>query len=109
VEDATVTDEHAERIIRLLEEIRDGQRLQLERQAIALERQAGLVAKQTERLASLSGPTGQASSVEAGAEQVLVRSAKLVASARILTFIALPFAVLLLAFIVWVLFAHVAR
>lgn len=106
--EAAVSDEHAERIIRLLEEIRDGQRLQLERQALALERQAELVARQSERLAGLSRQADQASSLETGAWQVLAKSAKLVASARILTFIALPLAVLLLGFIVWVLFAHVA-
>lgn len=56
----------------------------------------------------MSRQAGQASALETGAEQVLAKSAKLMASTRILTFIALPFAVLLLAFIVWVLFAHVA-
>lgn len=96
-----MNDEQAQRIIGLLEEIRNGQRLQLERQSQALERQAELLARQRERLA------GVPASVEAGAEQLLARSAKLVASARLLTFIAAPAALLLLAFLIWVLIAHV--
>lgn len=98
-------DEHAEQIIRLLEEIRDGQRLQLERQAQALERQAEMVSQQRERLANLSKQAGEA---RARAEGVLVKSAKLVNRARMLILIALPFALLLFAFVIWALFARLA-
>jgi len=58
-----LNDQHAEQIIRLLEEIRDGQRLQLERQAQALGERA---------------------------EGVLAKSAKLAAGARILVLVAVP-------------------
>ena len=95
-----MNDEQAERIVRLLEEIRDGQRQQLERQAQALQRQDELLAQQRERLAGLSQRSGQV-------EQILAKSAKVVTSARILTLIVLPFAVLFVAFLVWVLLAHV--
>jgi hypothetical protein len=96
-----MNDEQADRIVRLLEEIRDGQRLQLERQAQALQRQEELLAQQRERLAGLSQRSGQA-------ERLLDRSAKVVASARILAFVALPIAVLMLAFVIWVLLARLA-
>jgi len=95
-----MNDTQAERMVHLLEEIRDGQRLQLERQAQALQRQEELLAQQRERLAGLSQRSGQAG-------QILEKSAKVVASARVLVFIVLPFVVLLLGFLVWVLFARV--
>ena len=108
-----MNDQDAARIIRLLEEIRDGQRLQLERQAQALERQAQalerqaeLLSQQRDRLMGLSKIHGEAANIEADAKAVLAKSAKLVAGARLLTFIALPLAVLVLAFILWVLFAR---
>ena len=97
-----MNDDQAERIIRLLEEIRDGQRLQLERQAQALQRQEEIVAQQRERFAGLSQRSGQA-------DQILAKSAKVVASARMLTFVILPVALLFAAFLVWMLFAHLVR
>jgi len=96
-----MNDQQTERIVRLLEEIRDGQRLQLERQAQALQRQGELVAQQRERLAGLSQRSDEA-------QRLLDRSARVVAGARVLAFVALPIAVLILAFIVWVLIARVA-
>lgn len=101
-------DNDAQKIIRLLEEIRDGQRLQLERHAEAIQNQAQALSQQRERLASLSKHTGEAQNMEDRAERVLTRSTQLVAGARILVFIALPCALLLLAFLIWMLFAHVA-
>jgi putative ABC transport system substrate-binding protein len=94
-----MNDEQAERIARLLEEIRDGQRLQLERQAQALQRQDELLAQQRERLAGLSKRSEQA-------DQLLAKSAKVVAGARILALVALPFVVLLAIFLAWALLAH---
>jgi len=95
-----MNDEQAAKMVRLLEEIRDGQRLQLERQAQALQRQDELLAQQRERLSSLSQRSGQA-------EQLLAKSAKVVASARMLTFLVLPFAIVFVAFLVWILLARV--
>jgi hypothetical protein len=102
-------DPHTERIIRLLEEIRDGQRLQLERQAQALERQAEALAQQRERLAGIARDASDAQGIGEHAGRVLAQSSKLVASARILLWVSLPFAVLLLAFVIWALVAHLAR
>lgn len=98
---AAMSDEQAERIAKLLEEIRDGQRLQLERQAQALRRQEELHSLQRERLATLSQSPGKA-------DDVLVKSAKVVASARVLVFMALPFALLLLGVLLWVIWARIA-
>ena len=84
-----------DRIARLLEEIRDGQRLQLERQAEALQRQEQILAQQRERLAGLSQNSGKA-------DELLAKSAKVVASARVLVLIVLPVAVLLLVYMLWV-------
>jgi hypothetical protein len=95
-----MNDEHADRIIRLLEEIRDGQRVQLERQAQAMQRQEELMSQQRERVAGWSKRAGEA-------EQVLAKSAKVVASARVLVFVVLPFAVLFLVVLVWLLLARV--
>lgn len=74
-----MTDELAEKMIRLLEEIRDGQRVQLERQAEALANQRDLLAQQRERLAGLSKRATQA-------DDLLARSTKVVAGARIVAF-----------------------
>ena len=78
-----MNDEQAEKMVRLLEEIRDGQRLQIEREAQALQRQDEVLAQQRERLAGLSQRSGQA-------EQLLAKSAKVVASARVVAFLVLP-------------------
>ena len=97
-----MNDEQAERIARLLEDIRDGQHLQLERQAQALKRQEELLAQQRARLASVSEDSS-------GAKELIATSARVVASARILVLIALPLAVLLIVFLAWVFWAQIAR
>jgi hypothetical protein len=66
----------------------------LERQVQALQRQDELLAQQRERLAGLSKRSEQA-------DQLLAKSAKVVAGARILALVALSFVVLLAAFIAW--------
>jgi hypothetical protein len=96
-----MNDEQAEKMIRLLEEIRDGQRLQLERQAEALANQRDLLAQQRERLAGLSKRSGQA-------DELLAKSAKVIASARIVAFVLVPLAIVFLGFLVWVLLGRVA-
>jgi hypothetical protein len=104
-----MTDPHAERIIRLLEEIRDGQRLQLERQAQALERQAEALAGQRQRLVGLARGADEAKGLGEQAGRVVAQSAQLVTRARVLLWLALPSVLLLLAFVLWALFARVAR
>jgi len=98
----------AQRIIRLLEEIRDAQRLQLERQTQAIDTQRAALAAQRERFAGLGARAESAQTVGDQAQRVLAGSAQLVRSARVLLFIAIPFAILLLAFVVWMLFARLA-
>lgn len=102
-----MNDEQSERLLRLLGEIRDGQKLQLERQAEALERQAEVIAQQKQRLASLSQGASDLQGVGEHAGRVVAESAKLVRSARVLIWVALPFVGLLLAFLIWALFAQV--
>ena len=104
-----MTEEDSQRIIRLLEEIRDGQRLQLERQAQAIERQAEALAQQRQRLAGLSQSASDVQGIGEQAGHVLAQSSKLVKSARILVWVSLPFAFLLLAFVLWALFAYLAH
>jgi hypothetical protein len=104
-----MNEEDSERIIRLLEEIRDGQRLQLERQAQAIERQAEALALQRQRMAGLSQSASDVQGFGEQAGHVLAQSSKLVKSARILFWVSLPFTLLLLAFVLWWLFADLAR
>jgi hypothetical protein len=96
-----MNDQDAEKIIRLLEEIRDGQRLQLERQAQALERQAEVLAQQRERLAASSKGIVETKAIGEQAERILAQSAKVVTGARVLVLVALPLAALLLVFALW--------
>lgn len=104
-----MNEEDSERIIRLLEEIRDGQRLQLERQAQAIERQAEALAQQRQRLAGLSQSTSDVQGFGEQAGRVIAQSSKLVKSARILIWVSVPFALLLLAFVMWALVAYLSR
>lgn len=72
-----MNDLQAEEMIRLLQELRDGQRLQLERQAQALQRQEELMAQQRERLAASSQRSGET-------EKPFAKTAKVVARASVL-------------------------
>jgi hypothetical protein len=93
-----MNDTQAERVVRLLEEIRDGQRLQLERQGEALKRQEELVAQQKARLATLSERSGNA-------DDILAASAQVVTSARILVW-AVPLAIVCVAVLLWLVLAR---
>ena len=95
-----MNDEQADRMVRLLEEIRDGQRLQLERQALALQRQDELLAQRRERQADVSQRTGEA-------EQLLTKASKVVARASIVSFVVFPIALLGFVFLLWLVFARV--
>ena len=97
-----MSDSDNERIIRLLEEIRDGQKLQLERQAEAMQRQAEALEGQRARLASLKGDATQQR-----ADEVLSKAAGLVGGVRLMAFVVVPFAVLLLVLVCWLAFGHV--
>ncbi|HJU23839.1 MAG TPA: hypothetical protein VJ891_15140 [Casimicrobiaceae bacterium] len=96
-----MNDDHAEKIVRLLEELRDGQRVQLERQGQALQRQDELLTQQRERLARLSQPPGEA-------EQLFAKASKLIARASMLAFVVFPIAIICLVFLLWFMVARVA-
>jgi hypothetical protein len=86
----------------LLREIRDGQKVQLERQAeaIALQReQMALVREQAER----------ATSIQDRAEQIQARSAQLVSGSRRALMVVLPIVVVLIAYVSWLIFRLVLR
>ncbi|QQS54276.1 MAG: hypothetical protein IPM89_16060 [Candidatus Competibacteraceae bacterium] len=85
------------RLVRVLEEIRDHQKLQLERQAEALglqREQFALVRKQTER----------AERLQDRAEQIQAKSAQLVAGARKGMVVVLPILIVLIAYLTWLIF-----
>ena len=95
-----MNDQHAGRIISLLEEIRDGQKLQLERQT-------ELMAEQRARLANVSSLTGDAQNIRDGAAGMIAGSSRLISIARVLVLVAIPFVLMLLAFVVWLLITRV--
>ena len=85
------------RVIELLEELRDNQRLQLERQAEALtmqKRQLELVEQQLERSERL----------QARAEQLQEKSGQLMERGRKVFLVVIPVLILLLAYVSWLLF-----
>ncbi len=96
----------ARKIIVLLEQIRDGQQLQLKRQTEALERQAEAFAIQQEHYENIRRQSGQAQDLQDRAEKIQARSAQLIGGARALVLIAVPFAVLLLVFVCWLAFSR---
>lgn len=81
---------------RLLEEIRNNQRLQLERQQEAL-------ALQREQLALIQHQSERAEHLQQRAEQLQERSAQLVGGARKVLAIVLPLVILLIAYLSWLL------
>ena len=95
--------------IRLLEEIRDGQRLQLERQAQALERQDEALAHQRERLRASAQGVPNANAMGEEAQRLLSKAGTVVTGARITLLLALPIALSFVAFVVWALFANAVR
>jgi hypothetical protein len=97
-----MNDGHAERIIRLLEEIRDGQKLHLERQAEALDRQTEAIEMQRARMASLT----KVDATQQRADQILNKAAGLAGSARLVAYVVVPVAVLLLVLVCWLAFGH---
>ena len=86
-----------ERVVALLEELRDNQRLQLERQAeaLALQRhQVEMVERQLERSETL----------QARAEQLQEKSGQLMERGRKVFLVVIPVLFLLLAYVSWLLF-----
>jgi uncharacterized membrane protein (DUF106 family) len=89
----------AKRLVAVLEEIRDNQRVHLERQAEALtlqREQFALVRKQTER----------AERIQDRAEAIQAKSAQLIAGSRKAFIVILPVIVVLIIYLSWLLFRH---
>ena len=99
----------ARKMIALLEEIRDGQQLQLQRQAEALDRQTEALGMQRQHFENLQNQSGKARELQERAEKIQARSARLIGSARVLVLIVAPLAVLLLVFVCWLVFSRAVR
>jgi hypothetical protein len=94
-----MNDQQAEEMIRLLHELRDGQQLQLERQAQAMQRQEDLLAQQRERQAASLHRSGET-------EQLFASTSKLVARASVLAFVVYPIVVIVLMLVLWMVLAR---
>jgi uncharacterized membrane protein (DUF106 family) len=92
-----MNDQNSQQLIRILEEIRNNQRTQLERQAEAL-------ALQREQFALVQQQTERAERLQDRAEQIQIKSAQLVTGARKGMVVILPIIVLLLAYLSWLIF-----
>jgi hypothetical protein len=90
-----------EKIVGLLEELRDGQKLQLEHQAEALARQAEAAARQQDRIAKLD--VGGALDVQQYASKVQ-SSARLIKRAQFVMFFYVPLSLAVLVFVCWLAF-----
>lgn len=92
-----MSEPQAEQFLALLEEIRNNQRLQIDRQAEALalqKEQFDLVRKQFERTER----------IQDRAEELQKKSAQLVASSRNVQKVVIPVIILLLAYLTWLNF-----
>ncbi len=85
------------RLVQVLEEIRDNQRTQLERQAEAL-------ALQREQFALVQKQYDRAERLQDRAEQIQAKSAQLVAGARKGMVVILPIIIVLIAYLTWLIF-----
>jgi hypothetical protein len=92
-----MTDADVRQLSRLLEEIRDTQRLQLERQTEAL-------AVQREHLTMVQRQTERAERLQDRAEQLQTRSAQLMGSARTISTVLIPVVVALMVYVSWLIF-----
>ena len=90
------------RLIRVMEEIRDTQRLQLERQAEAL-------ALQREQIALIQRQSERTERIQDRAEHIQMRSAQMVAGARKAMAVILPIVIALVAYLSWLVFRWSTR
>ncbi len=91
------TTDESPRLVQLLEEIRDGQKLQLERQQEAL-------ALQRQQFAVFQTQAERAERIQHKAELLQDRGASLVGGARKAVFVILPVIALLIVYLSWLLF-----
>jgi uncharacterized membrane protein (DUF106 family) len=87
-----VNDDDIRKLIRVLEEIRDNQKLQLERQAEAY-------ALQREQFAVVQKQADRAERIQDRAEQIQAKSAQLVAGSRKVMAFVLPVIVILILYL----------
>jgi uncharacterized membrane protein (DUF106 family) len=90
-------DDDAKRTVALLEELREGQKLQLERQLEALEIQRKQFAAMQEQMA-------RAERIQSKAEQLQDRGASLVKGARKVFLVVVPVIAVLIVYVSWLLF-----
>ncbi len=95
-------DSEIQKALRLLEEIRDGQKVQLERQAEAL-------ALQRQQLEIVQRQVERAERIQDRAESLQASSARLVSAARKATIVLLPIILALIAYLTWLLFFRIRR
>lgn len=100
--------EDSRKIISLLEEIRDSQRLMIERQAQALARQEEVISMQRERQADLTKQVGLADQLMAQADQLQARSIRNASRAFLTLFVVVFLAILLVVIVCWLAFSRAA-
>jgi hypothetical protein len=90
-------DDDAKRMVALLQELREGQKLQLERQLEALEIQRRQFAAMQEQMA-------RAERIQSKAELLQDRGTRLVQGARKVFLVVVPVIVVLIVYVSWLLF-----
>ena len=90
-------DDDAKRIAAAIEELRDGQKLQIERQLEALE-------LQRQQFAILQNQAARAERIQAKAELLQDRGAKLVQGSRTFVMVLVPVVVALIVYVSWLIF-----
>ena len=98
-----MNDPDIQKIVTLLEEIRDGQNRQLELQAQVAARQAEAVARQQERFAKFDTQASGGSEIQQFAGK-LQESARLINRARFVMFFFVPISLLVHIFVCWLAF-----
>jgi len=91
-----MSDSNTERVVAILEEIRDNQRLELERQAEAL-------SLQREQYAFIQTQHERLTRIQDRAEAIQEKSAQLVAGSRKAIAVVLPIIILLVIYLTWLL------
>lgn len=97
-----MNEEDSRVLVTILKEIRENQRLQLERQAEA-------VALQREQFAIVQRQADRHERIQDRAENIQVKSAQLVAVARKTLFFILPIVTLLIVYVSWLIFRWFIR
>ena len=92
-----MSEDDIHRLVSLLEEMRDNQRVQLERQAEAL-------SLQREQFGLLQKQYARAERIQDRAEAIQTKSAQLVSGARKALAVVLPVVVALIVYLTWLLF-----